>query len=126
MSHRNSTLTALIFLVAVGSAAGQPFSIAKDTSLEVTLLQAGKVPKTWTVSATSMQAHMVAAWLQKNTAGWSEYVATPPAAGVLIDATTLRLQFVGNTALACESGRACVAKKVEPGEYEFLTIGPAQ
>jgi hypothetical protein len=119
---RSCTALFLSCLVAAASpaASAQPFLLAQDATLRITLLKGDGKPKTWTLESSSPQWKKLAAWLSSNGEGWSRYRVTVPGSGLLVDTPEWRLQFVGDGVIACKRREQCVTKTVQPSEYEFL------
>ena len=58
-------------------------------------------------------------WVTANQSGWEQYLATPPAQGIIIRAPELNLQFMGKSVLV-HTRTGVFSKAVSSNEYSFL------
>jgi hypothetical protein len=102
--------------------AAPPVQFQPTEILRVTLLAGTGQPTSWQLQPSNAAHAKLTAWLAASQTGWSNYLATTPGNGLLIDGQAGRLQFVGGSALACPKTSGCLRKSVQPGEYEYLLL----
>jgi hypothetical protein len=73
----------------------------------------------WVISPATPEHAKLVAWVKSNQSGWSNYYATNPNNGLFVSAGDWRLQFLGESVIACSNAR-CLHKAVRVVEYEFL------
>jgi hypothetical protein len=106
-------------LLCAACTADPPLAFPVGTVLLVSVLSGTGSPKTWNLWPTDPSYAKIQDWLSHNQSGWSNYLSTPPAFGILVSGGELRLQFVEKGVLACRPG-GCIYKSTSESEYGFL------
>jgi len=99
---------------------GDKVHLRGGEDLQMALLTDHAQPRTWLLRADQPAHARLAKWIEDNQHGWSPYMATTIARGLLVDSAEWRLQFVDDWAFACPRTKGCWQKHVEPEEYLYL------
>ncbi|MES2300408.1 MAG: hypothetical protein V4582_25460 [Pseudomonadota bacterium] len=86
----------------------------------MTILAHDQKPKVWILRSKEPAHALLGKWIEENEYGWSSYLATTQAKGLLVDSAAWRLQFVDDSVLACPRKKGCWIRKIRPEEYEYL------
>ena|SRR5687767_14203506 len=98
-------------------AASVSLSLSESSAVTVYTL-ATKAKRT--LQPGSVEHAQLAAWLVANQRGWSPYLATPPAKGVIIQAPGLKLQIISTSVLAY-TAQGIASKTVGTSDLSFIT-----
>jgi hypothetical protein len=93
-----------------------PLSLPAGEPVSVTQLE---TPPNYALSAGSDPYLKLKGWVEANRSGWSPYLTTPPAKGIIVRSANLDLQFVESIVLA-RTRDGVFSKSLNPAEYAFL------
>jgi hypothetical protein len=110
----------LVLSCAGSGAVAEGPSFPPDAVLEVTAIDGTGAPRHWQLAPTAPGHRTLEHWLADHGSGWRPFLATPWGTGLLISAGDLRLQFFGDTVLACRAGAACVQRTLPESDYRDL------